>query len=114
MPDDRDRRLVGRREVMISNPTEGTGPRGQGTDRKSGHPAVPSGPHPAIRKRQTQLAHAPLVANVDRAGAWNEYRHAFSERVVDDPIRVPNRASDEVGQGEHQRAGRRCWLRRRA
>ena len=107
MPDDRDCRLVGRREIVVTCPTEDAGPPGQRTDRLPNRPAAPSGPHPAIRQREAQPADAPLVANVDGAGAWNEDRHALSERVVDDPIRVPNRASDEVGQGEHQRAGRR-------
>jgi hypothetical protein len=92
---------------MLTGPTEDAGPLGQWTDRPAGHPAAPSGLHPAIREGEAQLADTPLVVDVDGAGAWDEDRHPFRDGVIDHEIRVPHGAPYGIGQGEHQRTGRR-------
>jgi hypothetical protein len=92
---------------MVTGPTEDAGPPGQWTDRPPGQPATPSGLHPATWERQAQLADAPLIANVDGAGAWDECRHTFGKSVIDHEIRVPKGAPDGIGQGELRRTWRR-------
>ncbi len=97
---------------MVIGPTEDARPAGQQADRLSGGSAGAGGPHPAIGKREAEPADASLLADVNGADARDENGHALREGVIDHEVRVPDGASDDLSQGEHERAGPRFRHRR--